>query len=201
MSSTPAKDIAACRQTIGEILDTIQPAILVVENEEPSSVFWAGTPEEYEAELRAACEEAHQRNIPCANGGMVSEVVGLVVWARYVELGQHGRSHGLVRDDRPARQRHCLALRRRPRNGRVVSRRRQGTSPPLKAPFLGAPTPGMDADGAHYVGMDRAGKMPLVRQTSPTSGEMQELPTPPDLTRRAIYPTILPEQRVDSSSG
>ncbi len=65
----------------------------------------------------------------------------------------------------------------------------------FESTVYGRANPGMDADGAYYVGMDRAGKMFLVRPTSPTSGEMRELPTPPDLTRRAIYPTILPEQK------
>jgi hypothetical protein len=88
MSTTPAKDLAAYQRIIGEILDTIHPTVLVVENEETSTVFWTGTPEEYEAELRAACEQAHQRNIPCANGGMVSEAVGIATWAHYMDAGQ-----------------------------------------------------------------------------------------------------------------
>ncbi|NWG34375.1 MAG: hypothetical protein HXY42_08030 [Chloroflexi bacterium] len=65
----------------------------------------------------------------------------------------------------------------------------------FESTLFGRANPGLDADGAYYVGMDQAGKMLLVRPTSPTSGEMQELPTPPDLTRRAIYPTILSEQK------
>ncbi len=97
MPTTPAKDIAAYQRTIGEILDAIRPVMLVVENEETSTIFWAGTPEEYEMELRAACEEAQKRNIPCANGGMVSEVVGLVTWAHYVELGQHEKACDFAR--------------------------------------------------------------------------------------------------------
>lgn len=64
----------------------------------------------------------------------------------------------------------------------------------FESTVYGRANPGMDADGAYYVGMDRAGKMLIVRPTSSTSGEMRELSTPPDLTRRAIYPTVLPDQ-------
>ncbi|MFZ6019529.1 MAG: hypothetical protein ACOYXO_07940 [Chloroflexota bacterium] len=60
---------------------------------------------------------------------------------------------------------------------------------------LGRANPGMDAMGVYYVGMDRTGKLLLVRPTAPNAGEIQELSTPPDLTRRAIYPTILPQQQ------
>jgi len=65
----------------------------------------------------------------------------------------------------------------------------------FESTIFGRANPGLDAYGAYYVGMGRAGTLLLVRPTGPTSGEMRELPTPPDLTRRAIYPTILPEQR------
>ncbi len=64
----------------------------------------------------------------------------------------------------------------------------------FESTVYGRANPGMDSAGAYYVGMDRAGKMVLVRPTSPTSGETRQLPTPPDLTRRAIYPTVLPAQ-------
>lgn len=65
----------------------------------------------------------------------------------------------------------------------------------FESTIYGRANPGLDMDGVYYVGMDRNGKMILVRPTSPTSGETFELPTPPDLLRRAIYPTVLPAQR------
>jgi hypothetical protein len=65
----------------------------------------------------------------------------------------------------------------------------------FESTIFGRANPGLDADGAYYVGIDRAGTLLLVRPAGPTSGEVRALPTPPDLTRRAIYPTILPEQR------
>ncbi len=64
----------------------------------------------------------------------------------------------------------------------------------FESTVYGRANPGMDSEGAYYVGMDRAGKMLLVRPTGPTSGEMRGLSTPPDLTRRSIYPTVLPDQ-------
>ncbi len=59
---------------------------------------------------------------------------------------------------------------------------------------LGRANPGFDRDGAYYVGMDRSGNLFLVRPTGPTAGEVRQLPVPPDPTRRAIYPTVLPDQ-------
>lgn len=60
--------------------------------------------------------------------------------------------------------------------------------------IYGRANPGLDTDGAFYVGADRAGNLLFVRPTSPSSGEIQLLPTPPDALRRAIYPTALPGQ-------
>lgn len=65
----------------------------------------------------------------------------------------------------------------------------------FESTIFGRANPGLDADGAYYVDMDRAGTMFLVRPTGPTAGVISELSTPPDLTRRAIYPTILPDQK------
>jgi hypothetical protein len=64
----------------------------------------------------------------------------------------------------------------------------------FESTVFGRANPGLDADGPYYVGMDRAGTMILVRPTGPTVGAIRALPTPSDLTRRAIYPTILPDQ-------
>lgn len=64
----------------------------------------------------------------------------------------------------------------------------------FESTIYGRANPGLDADGAYYVGADRDGSLILVRPSSPTSGEIQSLPTPPDALRRAVYPTVLPEQ-------
>ncbi len=64
----------------------------------------------------------------------------------------------------------------------------------FESTIYGRANPGLDADGAYYVGADRAGILLFVRPTGPTSGEIRPLPTPPDALRRAIYPTVLPGQ-------
>ena len=86
--SPPVRDLAGYRRTLGEILDRYQPAVLVVENEENSRLFYTGTPEQYGAQLRAACEVAHAREIACANGGLVSSLVALLVYHHYLDMGQ-----------------------------------------------------------------------------------------------------------------
>jgi hypothetical protein len=88
--TTPARDLDAYRRTVADILDTVRPEMLVVENEENSILYWGGTMEQYGAELTAACDVAHGRGIPCANGGMVSGEVALLTWADYVERGERG---------------------------------------------------------------------------------------------------------------
>ena len=69
------------------MLDKYHPAVLVVENEENSALFYTGTPEEYAAELKAACQVAHQKGIPCTNGGLVGTLVALLVYDHYLETG------------------------------------------------------------------------------------------------------------------
>ncbi|MBI5566555.1 MAG: alpha/beta hydrolase [Chloroflexi bacterium] len=86
-ATTPARDLTAYRQTVGRIVETYQPAVLVVEGEETSELAWAGGVDEYMAQLQAACEAAHARNAKCANGGLSSEAVALLVWADTVERG------------------------------------------------------------------------------------------------------------------
>ncbi len=79
-ATAPPRDLEAYRRTLAEVLDRYRPAVLVVENEENSALFYAGTPAEYAAELEVACMVAHERGIPCANGGLVSSLVALLVY-------------------------------------------------------------------------------------------------------------------------
>lgn len=81
-------NLAAYQRALGEVLDRYRPAVLVVENEENSALFYTGSPERYAAELKAACEVAHQKSIPCANGGLVSFEIALLVYRNYLESGQ-----------------------------------------------------------------------------------------------------------------
>jgi acetyl esterase/lipase len=87
-ATTPARDLASYRQTLAAILDAYQPEVVVIENEENSEQSWAGSVDEYAAQLQTACEVAHARNVKCTNGGLASEAVALLVWADYVD---HGR--------------------------------------------------------------------------------------------------------------
>lgn len=82
-ATSPPADLTAFEHALGAALDRYRPAVLVVENEENSALFYAGTPSEYLAELAAACRVAHERGIPCANGGLVSALVVLLVYDHY----------------------------------------------------------------------------------------------------------------------
>jgi len=86
--TSPPGDLAAYQRTLSQVLDTYRPAVLVVENEENSALFYSGTPEEYAAELKAACQAAHEKGIPCTNGGLVSTLVALLVYDHYLESGR-----------------------------------------------------------------------------------------------------------------
>jgi hypothetical protein len=67
--------------------------------------------------------------------------------------------------------------------------------------LAGRANPGMDDSGPYYVGMDRQGVLVLVRPTSATTGTVTVLPTPADNTRRAVYPTDLPDAPPGSNRG
>ena len=86
-ASRPPDDLDAYAHTLGAILDQYRPALLIVENEENSNLFYSGTPEEYGAELKVACDTAHAFGIQCANGGLVSKLVALLVYEHYVDTG------------------------------------------------------------------------------------------------------------------
>jgi hypothetical protein len=87
-ASSPPADLMAYQRTLSQVLEKYKPAVLVVENEENSGLFYTGTPEEYAAELKAACQVAHAKRIPCTNGGLVSTLVALLVYNDYLESGR-----------------------------------------------------------------------------------------------------------------
>jgi hypothetical protein len=87
-ATSPPSDLAAYQRILSQVLDTYRPAVLVIENEENSALFYTGTPQEYAAQLKAACEVAHAKGIPCTNGGLVSTLVALLVYHHYLESGQ-----------------------------------------------------------------------------------------------------------------
>lgn len=91
--TTPPQDYPAFKKTVAEVVKKYEPTILVVENEENSqSLFYRGTPEEYHRELKAACEAAHANSTPCANGGLVSSLVALMIANSYREEGQEAKA-------------------------------------------------------------------------------------------------------------
>jgi acetyl esterase/lipase len=87
-ATTPTQDGVAYRSNVADIVARTRPEVLVVENEEDSPQFWAGTPEQYAAQLQAACQVAHEADIACANGGLSSKTTALLVWADYLERQQ-----------------------------------------------------------------------------------------------------------------
>jgi len=91
-ATSPPGDLAAYQRTLSQVLDTYRPALLAVENEENSALFYTGTPQEYARELEAACQVAHQKGIPCTNGGLVSTLVALLVWEHYRQNGQEPKA-------------------------------------------------------------------------------------------------------------
>ncbi len=92
LPTSPPRDLAAYQRTLGAVLDKYHPVVLAVENEENSALFYTGTPADYGAQLKAACQVAHQRGIPCTNGGLVSTLVALLVYDHYLETGQSDRA-------------------------------------------------------------------------------------------------------------
>ena len=87
-ATTPPPDGAAYRRNLSDVLTRYQPEVLVVENEEDSAQYWSGTPEQYGALLKAACQVAHDQKIACANGGLSNKTLALLVWADYIEQQQ-----------------------------------------------------------------------------------------------------------------
>lgn len=85
--ATPPADLEAYKKTLGSILDSWKPALLVVEYEENLSSFYAAAEpaKDYARQLTAACEVAHARSIPCTNGGLSYEATVLLVWLATVE--------------------------------------------------------------------------------------------------------------------
>jgi hypothetical protein len=76
----PPADLAAYGKALDGVLSRLRPGLLVVEHSETSPLFWAGTAEQYGAELRAAATLARAQGIKCANGGIDARTLLLVAW-------------------------------------------------------------------------------------------------------------------------
>jgi len=77
--SAPVSDATAFQQKLKAALERYKPAIVVVENEPEDQKNFAGTPEEYALEVKAACDVAHAMNIKCTDGGLSSPAIAGVV--------------------------------------------------------------------------------------------------------------------------
>ncbi|MDQ7828693.1 MAG: hypothetical protein QN122_02400 [Armatimonadota bacterium] len=88
LPTAPPGDLAAYQRRLSQVLDRYRPVALAVENEENSALFYTGTPEDYSAQLRAACQVAHRQGILCTNGGLVSTLVALLVYDHYQASGR-----------------------------------------------------------------------------------------------------------------
>lgn len=94
--SAPPKDIVSYKNTIRSVLAVYRPAVLVVENEENSRLFYTGTPAEYAVELRAAVDVARQMGVPCTNGGLVSALVALLTYDDYMQKGETAKARSFA---------------------------------------------------------------------------------------------------------
>ncbi|MHB8859881.1 MAG: hypothetical protein ACYC6Z_10440 [Thermoleophilia bacterium] len=86
-ASAPPSDINTFKQKLSAVLDMYPFGIVFIENEENSTPFYSGTPEQYGVELKAACEVAHSKGLKCSNGGLVSKLVALLTYNNYLKQG------------------------------------------------------------------------------------------------------------------
>jgi hypothetical protein len=99
--SAPGPD-AAFEKKLRGVLKQYKPDILVVESEPEDNKSFSGTPEEYAAELTAACEIAHSVNIKCTDGALSSpDIAGVVIdelWkSDKLQAGDFGIATEIVR--------------------------------------------------------------------------------------------------------
>jgi hypothetical protein len=120
LPSKVVTDLATYQADLGKILDIYHPEMLVVENEENAARFYSGTPEDYATQLRAACEVAHQKGIPCTNGGLASTLVALIVCDDYLQKGETDKAHSFA-----AR---TFGLEQQPRSASAQEQIRKGKS-------------------------------------------------------------------------
>lgn len=79
--SAPVSHLPEFRQKLRGVIERYRPAIVVVEDEpENQKESFSGTPEEYGAELQAACDVVHAAAIQCTDGGLSSpDIAGVVI--------------------------------------------------------------------------------------------------------------------------
>lgn len=116
----PVSDVPAFQRTLGSILDRYRMAVLVVENEENSKLFYTGTPQEYHRELAASAAVAHARGIKVTNGGLVSDLVAVLVAADLEERGNRAAADDYL--NRTMNERNWRRIRGTPRWNEQVAK-------------------------------------------------------------------------------
>lgn len=87
-ASTAAPDLITYKTLVRKAIDEERPAAVVVENEMEAPKYFTGTPSRYLAMLKAACKVAGNREVPCADGGLMTLTVPSMVYQDYVDAGQ-----------------------------------------------------------------------------------------------------------------
>ena len=95
--SAPIANTDDFKKKLQTVLERDKPAMLVVEDEPEDPKNFSGTPDDYRAELVAACEVSHSLKIPCANGGLSSVDTGnLVIDQRFAADQLDGVNFGIT---------------------------------------------------------------------------------------------------------
>lgn len=95
--STPVTNPGDFKKKLQAVLERDKPAMLVVEDEPEDQKNYTGTPDDYRAELIAACDVSHSLKIPCANGGLSSVDTGnLVIDQRFASDQLDGVNFGIT---------------------------------------------------------------------------------------------------------
>ena len=95
--SAPVTNPDDFKKKLQSVLERDKPAMLVVEDEPEEQKSFTGSPEQYQAELVAACEVSHSLKIPCANGGLSSPDTGnLVIDQRFATDRPDGVTFGIT---------------------------------------------------------------------------------------------------------
>lgn len=78
LTTTAKRD--AFRRGVEDLLDAYHTPLLAVENEETADNFYAGTPDQYLAELKIAVSVAKEKGVKVTDGGVQWPAVALVTW-------------------------------------------------------------------------------------------------------------------------
>lgn len=130
-----------------------------MENEENSALFYQGTPAEYAAQLAAACAVAHERGVPCANGGLTGGLAALLLYDHYRRAGDEARAEDFRVRAFTAEQRVLLDT---PRAQEQLNRGRE-----LLARYQ---TVGLDYLNVHWYGADPAALVEVVEHLRAETG-------------------------------